>query len=241
MFAVLAIASASAQYVCLQTGAKMEYKSLAYQGGKAIPLTTKAEVIRVSQTHGVMTVFTKETTPVPGSQMIEKSDTTTAIYTAADNSTNFVMSTPEGAKKSVIDMMKLQMQVAGESVSQAEMDAFVSSIKVSGELSITINPDMADGTKLPDKRIRISIGNENMSYNIWEAKVEGREEITTPAGTFKCLKVSYVNMINAGGENKKIHVTEWFAPGLGAVKVMQTIEGKLLITQELVKFAKPRA
>ena len=78
-----------------------------------------------------------------------------------------------------------------------------------------------------------------MSYNLWEVKVDGKEEVTTPAGTFECLKVSFVNRINAGGENQKINVTEWFAPGVGAVKVEQAIKGKPFMNQELVKLVKP--
>lgn len=241
---VLGVASfvgASAQYISLQQGTSMEYKTTVYQEKDSMSLTTTAKIISVSEDKGVTTVLTQEVTPLPQGQFGEKTDTTTTVYTAADNSTKFVMSTPEEAKKNVIDMVKMQIQASGQSVGIGEIDEFISSIRAKGELSITINPDMAAGTKLPNKNMRISVGQDTMSYNLWEVKVDGKEEVTTPAGTFECLKVSFVNRINAGGENQKINVTEWFAPGVGAVKVEQSVKGKPFMNQELVKLDKPQA
>lgn len=229
--------SASAQYICTKQGATMEYKTTVYNDKDSITMTTSADVFSVTEADGKTTVLIKEVTPLPEGQFGEKTDTTTTIYNAADNSTQFIVSTAEEAKKGVVDMIKMQIEASGQAVSVADMEDFVSSIRAKGELSITIKPDMAAGTKLPNQTLRISVGQETMSYNIWEAKVAGTESVTTPAGTFECMKVTFVNRINAGGQNQKINVTEWFAPGVGAVKIQQSIKDKPLLNQELSKIS----
>ena len=234
-FGILAVISASAQYICLTTGTTMEYKTTMYNDKDSVAVTSTARVLSVDEKDGVYTVCTQEVTPLPETQFGEKTDTTTTVYKAADKSTTFILSTPEEAKQSVVDMVKMQIQASGQSVSVGELDEFISSIRAKGELSITVNPDMVAGTKLPNKTMRITVGQDTMSYNIWEAKVEGTETVVTPAGTYECMKVSFVNRINAGGENQKINVTEWFAPNIGAVKVQQSIKGKPLMNLELTK------
>lgn len=237
---VAACFGASAQYISLQQGTTLEYKSTLYQDKDSMTLNTVAKILSVTEADGVTTVLTQKTTPMENTPLGVKTDTTTTVYTAADKSTKFIMSTAEEAKQGVIDMIKMQIQASGQSVSVADMDDLVSSIRAKGELSITLNPDMAAGTKLPNKNLRVSVGQETMSYNIGEAKVEGTESVTTPAGTFDCLKVSFVNRISAGPENQKINVTEWFAPGVGVVKIQQTLKGKPVMNQELVKLDVPQ-
>lgn len=231
----VACMSASAQYICLEKGTTMDYSMVLYQEKDSTVTTVKATIFDVSENNGIYTVLTQEVTPLPESMFGEKTDTTTTVYNSADKSTQFILTTAAEAKQDVIDMVKMQIQASGQSVSVAEMDDFISSVKAKGELSLTVNPDMAAGTKLPNKNLRINVGQDVMSYNLWEGKVLGNESVTTPAGTFECLKVSFVNRINAGGQNQKIDVTEWLAPNIGAVKVVQSMKGKPLMKQELTK------
>ncbi len=240
--AALAFTGASAQYVSLQQGTTYEYKSTIYQENDSMTMTTSAKVISVTEADGKMTVLTEETTPMPDGMFGEKVDTTTTVYNTADKSTTFILSEPEKARQEVIDMIKMQFQASGQFVSEGDMSSIITGIRVKGELSLTINPDMAPGTKLPNKNMRINISQQSMTYNIWNAVVEGTETITVPAGTFECLKVTFVNKINAGDGNQKINVTQWFAPGVGTVKTEQSLKkDEPLLKQELVSFDKPQA
>ena len=79
-----------------------------------------------------------------------------------------------------------------------------------------------------------------MSYNLWEVKVDGKDEVTTPAGTFECLKVSFVNRINADGKQYL------FADGMGTCSLPALVRYLIydfhaLMNQELVKLDKPQA
>ena len=73
----------------------------------------------------------------------------------------------------------------------------------------------------------------SIEISITERKVEGKETITTPAGTWECYKISAKNRITskiAGiGIPIKMDVIEWFAPGFGVVKT-ESKTGKTEIT-----------
>jgi hypothetical protein len=73
----------------------------------------------------------------------------------------------------------------------------------------------------------------SIEISITERKVEGKETVTTPAGTWECYKISAKNKIVskvAGiGFPIKMDVTEWFAPGFGIVKT-ESKTGKTEIT-----------
>ncbi|NNK88761.1 MAG: hypothetical protein HKO90_10795 [Flavobacteriaceae bacterium] len=82
--------------------------------------------------------------------------------------------------------------------------------------------DATPGTTLEDGSLTVRVAaagglNINMTVNITERKVEGREQLTTPAGTFDCIvilqKVSTKMLLKTVGYSK-----EWYAEGIGLVK-----------------------
>ena len=73
----------------------------------------------------------------------------------------------------------------------------------------------------------------SIEISITERRVEGKESVTTPAGTWECFRISAKNRIVskvAGiGFPIKMDVVEWFAPGFGIVKT-ESKSGKTEIT-----------
>ena len=73
----------------------------------------------------------------------------------------------------------------------------------------------------------------SIEISITERKVEGKETVTTPAGTWECFKISAKNKIDSKISNIGIpitmSVTEWFAPEFGIVKT-ESKTGKTEIT-----------
>ena len=73
----------------------------------------------------------------------------------------------------------------------------------------------------------------SIEISITERKVEGKESVTTPAGTWECYKITSQNKIVskiAGiGIPIRMFVTEWYAPGFGIVKT-ESKTGKTEIT-----------
>jgi len=86
--------------------------------------------------------------------------------------------------------------------------------------------DMKEGDALKDGDFSMDFKsgsgiNGNVSVNITDRKVLGKESITTPAGTWECFKISSKNKITMKigiGIPIRADVIEWFAPGFGVVK-----------------------
>jgi len=73
----------------------------------------------------------------------------------------------------------------------------------------------------------------NMEISVTQRVVGGSESITSPAGTWNCIKISsnqkLITRIAGIGIPIKMNVTEWFAPGVGVIKT-QSNYGSTLIT-----------
>jgi len=73
----------------------------------------------------------------------------------------------------------------------------------------------------------------SIDISITERKVEGKETVTTSAGTWECYKISAKNKIVSKIADTGIPITmnviEWFAPGFGIVKT-ESKTGKTEIT-----------
>lgn len=99
--------------------------------------------------------------------------------------------------------------------------------------------DEKPGTTLPDGTLTVSIGNIlNMSVNIVDRKIEAKETITTPAGSFDCLVLTQtVNtkmLVKIEASSK-----EWYAEGVGMVRSeTYNKKGKLSGYSELTKLEK---
>jgi len=82
--------------------------------------------------------------------------------------------------------------------------------------------DMKPGQTLPDAEMtaKMSTGGlqlMKMRYKIINRKVESAEKLTTKAGTFDCMKVSYDLEMNLLGK-KTYHSALWLAKNVGMVK-----------------------
>ena len=110
------------------------------------------------------------------------------------------------------------MQTIGESMqAYKDMDITVKS----DEIEIPDNPKPGDVLK--GGTVSLNVNTEgmkmmNMTMTISDRKVEAIENITTPAGTFECIKISYsfqskMMMINVQGSG-----VEWIARGVGTVR-----------------------
>lgn len=82
------------------------------------------------------------------------------------------------------------------------------------------------GDALKDASMHMEMDNNGMKQTVdmevFDRKVEGKEKITTPAGSWDCFKISYKSKMRIKtmgiGMPMNIEGTEWFAPGFGIVK-----------------------
>lgn len=93
------------------------------------------------------------------------------------------------------------------------------------------------GDNLKDGHMEIETDNKGMkqtlTLDVINRKVEGKEKITTPAGSWDCYKITNSTKMKIKvmgiGMPMNMDVTEWFAPGFGIVKT-QTKGGETAIT-----------
>ncbi|HKH63404.1 MAG TPA: hypothetical protein VKA49_21355 [Flavitalea sp.] len=115
--------------------------------------------------------------------------------------------------------MKLMM-----STPQAEQ--FSQASAKTDDFFIEYPANMKKGDQLREGTLNMDVDNnglqQSISMTVFDRKVEDKEKVTTPAGTWDCYKISYkIKMsIRVMGVGVPINMegTEWYAPGFGVVK-----------------------
>ncbi len=95
-------------------------------------------------------------------------------------------------------------------------------VSLSGD-GVVLPNKLKAGQKLADSHNEIKLGMNGtaimtMTYDISEHIVEAEEQVTTPAGTFDCFRVSYQMSSKTLLVNTTVKVVQWFAKGVGVVK-----------------------
>lgn len=98
---------------------------------------------------------------------------------------------------------------------------------------------LAVGQLLEIGTMKISSMGVTTTANILEHKVVDREEITTPAGTFKCYVIEQTTESRIMGIRAQGTTKSWYARGVGSVKSESfDAKGNLVSSQELQKITK---
>lgn len=88
---------------------------------------------------------------------------------------------------------------------------------------ITFPSDLKVGTSLPDAEMNVKIASNamqvmEMNFKITDRKVEAKESITTPAGTFDCFKLTQSTNMKMMFINKTFTTVDWIALNIGNVR-----------------------
>lgn len=211
--------AANAQYVSTTKGAVYEYAQTVTADGKTLDMPqTKTVTDVVTGADGIVTVTIETETTVPESVMGTVKEDEITTYNPADKTTTFIIEEAESTKATLINTLVEQARAAGQTPSDSDIKELEGMITAKGEISIALTPDMAAGTKLPNKTLKLTVGPQTMKYNLWEGVVLGTESITVPAGTFDCIKFQYMIKQTMGENVGKQYVTAWYAPGVGEVR-----------------------
>lgn len=241
LFAAAAF-GAMAQYCCTDEGTVLNYAMQTIgEDGKTYDTTTTATVLSVTTgADGIVTVKSEEVSPVPGNDFAKITQCTYSSYNPADNTTTVIVAGEEDSKAFVVSLVKTSVEAAGQVVSESDLRELEESIKVKGEIKLDLKPDIAAGTKIANQTLRLSFGPQTMVMNMWEASYGGYESVEVPAGTFDCIKVSYVQNLKMGTNKQKTYVTSWYAPGIGLVRsVSADKKGTENTRTELASVKKP--
>ena len=135
----------------------------------------------------------------------------------------------------------LQMDIA---MNMSQMTSQFSEMEVSMEGDpLMIPSDLTVGQTLPDATTKIKSGMNGMSLmtvtlSVTDRKVEGKETITTPAGSFECYKITQTTSMKTI-MSKSFTTEEFYAEGVGLVRTnTYKKNGKLESYQELLSLEK---
>jgi hypothetical protein len=101
--------------------------------------------------------------------------------------------------------------------------------------------NLKEGQTLKDASFEMTAKNSPMpmkfNFNITDRKVEGKESVTTPAGTFDCFKISEKTHSKMMISNMEFTTVQYIAEKYGAVKTeTYRSNGKLMGYSLLTKF-----
>jgi hypothetical protein len=136
--------------------------------------------------------------------------------------------------KCVGGVVMMDMKMFIPSAQQGQMgtgSASASDVYLEYPASMKEGDQLKDGEFKMDFKMESGMGG-SVSVAITNRKVEGKESVTTPAGTWDCFKLTYhtkIIMKMGIGIPMNADVTEWYAPGFGTVKT-ESGGGKTEIT-----------
>ena len=129
-------------------------------------------------------------------------------------------------------MLDMKMMIPQQQAEQFKMDAKADNVYIEYPAS------MKPGDMLKDAVMSMDVNNNGMqqslTMNVTNRKVEAKESITTPAGTWDCFKITSKTKLHMKmgpiGIPMNMETTEWFAPGFGIVKTESNKGGETMIT-----------
>ena len=144
-------------------------------------------------------------------------------------------------------MLRLDMRAImgqGEAMRSMEnMDLEMEGDQLEMPLNATVGQKLPDGLltmRAADKTSQMVMF--SMRTNITDRVVEAKEPLTTPAGTFQCIRTKQLMKM----ENKamgipmrfEVESVSWYAPGVGQVRTDSYRKGKLAGSTVLTRFTK---
>jgi hypothetical protein len=96
--------------------------------------------------------------------------------------------------------------------------AMAEELKLKGDNSFTIKKHASAGESIPDRTYSLIFNMLKNEINISGAAYIGEEKVSTTAGKFDCIKISYLKRTKIVLKTETVRVTEWYAEGIGLVK-----------------------
>ena len=234
---------ASAQYFCTEQGKVMLYKTIDKSDKEASESVIKSTIVSVeTAADGMISARLEDVHTDSDNPLAEIKSYRSFTYNPQTDITDVIAMTSDDLKNTLIAIIKEAALANGQHMSEMELADLEKVMSAKGQIEYPIDPKAAVDSKIPNSTIRLNAGQLTMSMNFWEGKNLGTESVTTEAGTFDCVKISYVQRTSSPGGNEKRNVTEWYAKGIGLVRSIDTDKkGNILAEQNLFVIKEPKA
>lgn len=171
-----------------------------------------------------------------GKQTGTTKETFKEVTMISDQNYDIVMETTVNAGGNVVTM-ETAMEVRNGSAMISMGGGSIDVTATDPEL-LRIPNKLAVGYKLPLGDMYVDLGGLRVKNTITENEVVDREEITTPAGTFKCYVIQQTSSGRVLGMKSETTIKNWYARGIGAVKTESYSKGKLVSSSVLTSIEK---
>ena len=234
--------AASAQYFCTDQGKVMLYKAVDKSGKDSVESVIQATTVGVeTAADGKISVRLQEIQSDPDNPLAEIKTYSTYIYDPQTDVSTIIPMSADDFKNFILTMIKDAAAANGQSMSEMDLADIEKVMSTKGQIEFTIDPKAEVASKIPNSTLRLSAGQLSMSMNFWEGKFLGAESVTTEAGTFDCVKISYVMRTSSPSGNEKRNVTAWYAKGIGLVRSVDTDKkGDITAEQNLFVIKEPK-
>lgn len=204
--AVLACHSMQAQYFCTTEGTELHYVNY-----DEIGQSTSDETMTVSKVEKV--------DGKPQAAYYDK-----IVTTKAKNNTSYTLFnwSYDGANTVCTEDLMYGPYVDSDSdpakYNEAARLGLLEKLKFKGDNSFTIKDGAKGGESIPDRSYQVVRNMLKNEVNLSGAAYMGNETISTTAGKFDCVKISYLQRTKIVLKTTTLRVTEWYAKGVGLVK-----------------------
>lgn len=187
---MLSAIAASAQYCSIQKGQKLYYEVLT---GKK-KTETYTSVVNVEKVNDSTFITLGDFVPKMNEKMKDTLFYQKVAY--ANNNTLIYLQDGESMKDNICGKFAKN---------------------TNGKICLLLNEKRQKGEKIESDEMTIRIKPVTMTVSM-KGQYEGTETISTPAGKFDCVKVTYSMKVKFFMFSDESQVTEWYAKGVGLVK-----------------------
>ncbi len=212
---IMGLGAVSAQYFSTTPDQKFTFSEKAEEVNQNYSVVVKSVDTAAD---GVITAVYEETHKVPGGGVFDEMKMSSKYkYNPVDQITTHILMD----RQSMIDMLFPVMQASAQGqLSDDQIREHLNSMKITGEITVPVNPNAAEGQVFEKSRLRCFMGEQQMNISLSKGTYLGSETIETEAGKFDCVKLSYQMKTAVVGAPQIQYITAWYAPGIGAVKTV---------------------
>lgn len=146
------------------------------------------------------------------------------VTTKANNNTSYSLTrwTYQNGKSVCAEDLMYGLYIADDSdpaqYNEATRMKMLDRHKFKGDNSFFLKDDAKAGEEMPDRFYQIAENMIKKEVYITGATYMGEEQVSTTAGRFNCIKISYLQRSKIVLKNTTVRVNEWYAKGIGLVK-----------------------
>lgn len=120
---------------------------------------------------------------------------------------------------------------------EAKRMEWADKLKFEGNNAIILKDGAKAGESMPDWKYSITLNMLKNNVTVSGASYMGTETISTTAGKFDCIKISYLKRTKILLKTETLRVTEWYSEGVGLVRsesydTKGKLHGKVLLVKK---------